>query len=140
MSPRIRQIGCLAALTIGAGVVVWIASEIIPRSRYGYTSERIRSKIASLRERRPADVDAKRWEDSVGWATTASCNILFSEEHTPYESMRQFENDLDAKLREDVNIDTLKWIGERLGKTGPHGARYFPTVQWWEQWEAIQAN
>jgi hypothetical protein len=54
--------------------------------------------------------------------------------------MRQFENDLDAKLKEDVDIDTLKWIGERLAKTGPNGAQYFPKVRWWEQWEAIQSG
>src|SRR5262245_5625588 len=136
MSPRIRQICCLAALAMGAGVVVWIASEIIPRSRYGYASERIRSKIASLRQRRPADVDAKQWDECVDWAVTAHCNICFSEGHTSFQEMRRFEADLDEKREGPVDLNTLKWIGERLERTGPHGQQYFVKVRWWEEWEA----
>jgi hypothetical protein len=111
---------------------VWIASEIIPRSRYGYASERIRSKIASLRERRPADVDAKQWDECVGWAVTAHCNICFSEGHTSFQEMRRFEADLDEKLKGDVGPDTLKWTLDRLAATGPTGERYI--VRFREQW------
>jgi hypothetical protein len=140
MQVRPGQIGCAAILLLGATFLAWAVVEIVPRSRYGYTARRINDKICALADRRPANVDANRWEDSVAWASIASCNILFSEDHTPYESMAQFETDLDAKLKEDVDIDTLKWIGERLAKTGPTGARYFPKVRWWEQWETIQSG
>src|SRR5437879_6531446 len=110
MSPRSRQIGCLAALVVCAGAIAWIASEIIPRSRYGYTSRRIHAKIRSLTDRRPADIDAKTWELCVDWAVNAHANICFSENHTSYQAMCRFEKDMDEKLNGDVGPDTIKWI------------------------------
>ena len=140
MPDRARQIGCFAVLVLGAAVLIWAASEIIPKSRYGYGARRINEKICSLRERRPADVSTKLWEDGVAWASIAHCNICFSEEHTKYSEMLRFERDLDEKLKGSINLNTLKWIGERAAQTGPNGEQYMVKVKWREQWEGtVQA-
>ena len=133
MPLQTRQIRCFTGLAIVVGVLSWAASEIIPKSRYGYAARRINAKISSLRERRPADVSEKLWDESVAWASIAHCNICFSEGHTKYSEMIRFEHDLDETLKSPVDLDTLKWIGERLEKTGPHGQQYFVKVGWWEQ-------
>jgi hypothetical protein len=136
-----RRIGCFAVLALVAAVFTWAASEIIPRSRYGHAAQRINKKICLLRERRPPDVSEKLWEDCVAWASTAHCNICFSEGHTKYEGMLRYGEDLDEKLKGEVDLDTLKWIGQRLEKTGPHGQQYFAKVKWWEQWQStLRAN
>ena len=132
-----QQTGCFAVLVLVAGALAWSAAEIFPLSRYSLRSRRINEKICSLRDRRPADVSEKVWEECVAWASIAHCNICFSEGHTTYEAMLRYEEDLDEKLKGQVDLDTLKWIGERLEKTGPQGQQYFVKVKWWEQWESM---
>jgi hypothetical protein len=139
MSHRTRQIGYLAALIVGICVVTWIASEIVPRSRYGYTSRRITEKIRSLRDRKPADVDAALWNECVDWAVSAHGNTCFSEEHTSYAEMHRFETELDEQLKRDVGPNTLRWVFDRLEATGPAGKRYIAKFrdQWTDSLNAI---
>ena len=59
-----------------------------------------------------------------GRVVTAYGNICFSPEHTVTVEMYRLRDDLDKKLASGVHLDTLKWIWNRLGKTGPHGKRY----------------
>ena len=79
----------------------------------GHRSHRINEKICSLQERRPANVTAEAWSDCVAWASIAHCNICFSEEHTSYEAMCRFEEQLDDQLRGEVDLNTFAWIGDR---------------------------
>ncbi len=39
------------------------------------------------------------------------------------------------KLKEDVDLTTIEWIGERLAETGPHGQQYMK--KWREQWKRM---
>ena len=101
--------------------------------RYNRGSHRINQKILALEGRRPADVSAKLWDECIAWASIAHGNICFSEEHASYRAMCRFEEQLDEKLKEDVSLSTIAWIGERLAETGPHGQQYMRT--WRKQWE-----
>lgn len=114
----------VACFVIAAGVLIWIASEIIPRSRYGNVTGRINEKICSLIERSPNGVDEKDWIECVMWASIAHCNICFSEGHTSFEAMRRFERELDEELQGHVGPDTMRWIFGRLAATGPTGHTY----------------
>jgi hypothetical protein len=141
MSQRIQQIGWFAALAIVAAVLAWGAAKVIPLRRYNLRSQSINAKICALQERRPVNVSEKLWEDCIAWTSIAHCNVCFSEGHTKYEAMLRYEQDLDEKLKGQVDLDTLKWIGARLEKSGPHGQHYFVKVKWWEQWEStLRAN
>lgn len=137
MSHRSWQIASFVSLAFIAAVLAWAASEIIPRSRYGYAARRINAKIGLLGDRRPADVSEKVWEQCVAWASIAFCNVCASEGHTPYTEMSRLEHDLDEKVKGPVDVSTLKWIGERVAQTGPNGERYMVKMGWREQWERI---
>ena len=49
--------------------------------------------------------------------------------------MCRFEEQLDEKLKGEVDLATIEWIGECLAETGPHGRQYMET--WRESWESI---
>lgn len=121
---------------IGLSSALWLATEAYSLRRYNLQSRRINDTICTLRERKPPNVSEKLWEDCVAWASIAHCNVCFSESHTKYTAMLEYEKDLDDKLKGPVDLGTMKWIGERLEKTGPHGQQYFVKVNWWQQWEA----
>jgi hypothetical protein len=136
---RIRHkqlIGFLPLLILGIGLLAWFGPKAISMARYNHCSLRIRQKIEALDGRRPAAVKPKLWEESVGWLATAHCNICFSEEHASYEAMCRFEKQLDEKLKVDVDLGTIEWIGDRLAETGTHGQRYM--TDWKIQWNALQ--
>jgi hypothetical protein len=85
---------------------------------------RMDSTIRYLRPTQPAAMNPSVWECAHGWVVTAYVNICFSPEHTATGEMYRLRDDLDKKLASGVDLDTLKWIWNRLGKTGPHGKRY----------------
>lgn len=132
---KTTKIGCLILLVVGIGMFVWIVSNAVPLMKYSQRSRRINDTIRSLEQRRPANVDAELWQECIAWASTAHGNICFSEGHTSYSSMCRFEEQLDEKLKEEVDIDTIEWIGERLAETGPNGQQYM--TKWQKQWQAI---
>jgi hypothetical protein len=129
---RIAKYGCLPLLILAVGMAAWFAWTAIPLMRYNQRSHKINEKIKSLEAQRPPDVGADLWNECVAWASIAHCNICFSEEHTTYEAMSGFEQQLDEKLKEPVDLPTIVWIGERLAETGPHGQQYMK--KWREKW------
>jgi hypothetical protein len=129
-----RKLVGLALLILAIGSLLWMASVVVPLARYNQRSQRINGKINSLELRRPANVSVESWRNCIAWASIAHCNICFSEEHTTYEAMCRFEEQLDNKLKGDVDQNTIAWIGDRLTETGPHGQQYM--TKWWEQWKA----
>ena len=80
--------------------------------------------VRQLRDRRPPDVNANTWEYATGWAITASCNVCCSSEGVTLEELKRFRADLEERLRGPVDLATVDWIWERLGRTGPHGRKY----------------
>jgi hypothetical protein len=124
----------LLASIVGIAMLVAVLY-VASMGRYNRRSHRMNEKICSWEKRRPANLSAELWSECIAWASIAQGNICFSEEHTSYEAMCRFEKQLDEKLSEDVDLTTLKWIGDRLAETGPHGQRYMS--RWTEQWNAI---
>jgi hypothetical protein len=125
-------------LVLAVAFLLWAVFRIAPEIRYNQRSRRINQKIWELETRRPHDISEKMWTECVAWASIAHANICFSERHASYQAMCDFEKQLDEKLKEDVNLSTIKWIGERLAETGPRGQKYMTTTtQWWKQWDGI---
>lgn len=50
--------------------------------------------------------------------------------------MCHFDEQLDEKLKGNVDLGTIEWIGERLAETGPHGQQYM--AKWRKQWQDMQ--
>jgi hypothetical protein len=126
--------GFLPLVILLAGASVWIGLKAIPMKQYSQRSFRIHEKIMALRDRRPASVSPQVWEECVGWIVTAQGNICFSEEDASYRAMARFEEQLDEKLKGDVDLGTIEWIGDRLAETGPRGQQYI--ANWRDQWRA----
>jgi hypothetical protein len=80
--------------------------------------------IRYLEPSEPSTVDPTVWENARGATITAYANVCFSTGHVSMAEMYRLRRDLDAKLKGQVDLDTLIWIWERLGKTGPHGESY----------------
>lgn len=116
-SRRLLIVGlCLAFLAIACCV-----GAIAPKYRYSHRYHRILNKLQALQEQRPEGVDAQSWNECTAWASIGFANICFSKPHTSYEAMSRFEDQLDEKLKEKVDLATIAWIGDRLAETGPHG-------------------
>ena len=138
---RVRHpllLGFLPLLILLVGSLVWSVPRWVSLTRHVHCSQRIIKKIRSLEERRSATVSPRLWEECVGWAVTAHCNVCFSEEHASYEAMCRFEEQLDERLKEEIDLGTIEWIGDRLAETGPHGQQYM--ANWREQWKALQES
>jgi hypothetical protein len=91
---------------------------------YHYEQRATLELMRQLRDRRPVGVDADRWEYASGWAITAYCNICFSPGYVPLDELKRFRTELEERLREPVDLTTIDWVWERLGKTGAHGQKY----------------
>lgn len=122
-------------IVIIVGALVWGGPKWMAIKKHNQCAGRIDAKIRALIERRPATIIPQHWEKSVGWAVTANCNILCYK-NTTYDAMRRFEEQLDEKLREDVDPATIEWIGDRLSETGLYGRSYM--TNWRAQWKALQ--
>ena len=106
--------------------------------RYNHKSGQIQEKINTLRSQKPDSISEEMWNECLDWAGIAHVNICFSERHAPYEALCRFEKQLDEKLKQQIDLSTIEWIGKRLEETGPHGHRYMNTsTQWWKEWEYI---
>jgi hypothetical protein len=132
---RIRRrtllLGLLAVVLVG-GPLTWFLWNAVPMMRYIQRSRRIiNQKIIALEGRRPANVAPELWSECVAWASIAYCNTCFSEEHASYQAMCRFEQQLDEKLKGDVDLTTFVWIADRLAETGPRGKEYIS--RWREQ-------
>lgn len=123
-------------LMIGVILATGMAIDFYSKARFYRVYHRINEKVISLFDRRPPEVSPESWEKAVAWAGIAAGNILFSETYTSYEAMCKFETQLDEKLKGEIGIETMHWIGKRLEETGPSGDRYMNTsIKWWKQWD-----
>jgi len=138
MGISVKLIIVIVAVLIVAGFLSGPVYRLVSERRYNMRSQAINKKIIALESRNPKNISEKMWSECVAWASIAHVNICFSERHTSYQAMCDFENRLDEKLKTEVDLSTIEWIGKRLAETGPHGQRYMTvTVKWWKQWEGI---
>jgi hypothetical protein len=103
---------------------------IVPAARISAYSRLYRQLDDRVRALNPSDpllVDPAAWDCAHGWAVTALANVCFSPEHVGFDEMRRLSDDLDVKLRGQVDLKALAWLWDRLGTTGPHGKEYTDT-------------
>ena len=80
--------------------------------------------IRNLQPTDPASVTPAVWDCVRGATITAYDNVCVGPEHVSITEMIRLREDLDRKLKGKVDLDTLVWIWERLGQTGPTGKDY----------------
>ena len=79
--------------------------------------------IRNLRPTDPRTVSPAAWEDSLDATVTAYAAVFSRPEFVATEAMYRLHDDLDEKLKGKVDLHTLFWIVDRLGRAGPHGER-----------------
>ena len=73
----------------------------------------------------PTWTPRRRGSGRLTGPVTAYCNVCFSPEHVTLEELqRSFNTDVEERLRSPVDLTTLDWVWDRLGRTGPHGRSY----------------
>jgi hypothetical protein len=87
-------------------------------------ARQVDTSIRSLRPTQPNFTGSGTWNCAHGWVITAYGNICFSPEHTATSEMYRFRADVEKKLNSGIDLETLKWIWNRLSETGPRGKRY----------------
>lgn len=80
--------------------------------------------VLQLRDRQPADVNQDTWNWATTWAVNAYGNVCYSPEAVSIDELKQFRADLEEQLRGPVDLATVDWIWNRLGRTGPYGLSY----------------
>jgi hypothetical protein len=114
-------------MTIVALLALPMAFCLVPVGRlteWRRVHKRLDDKIRYLKPSDPSGVDPAVWDNALGATITAYGNVCFSTGHVSIPEMYRLQDDLDAKLKGKVDLDTLIWIWERLGETGPAGKDY----------------
>jgi hypothetical protein len=122
--PSRRRVYSLVALALGSACVIPAALWVFRLREYVQEQRAGRELVVQLQHGRPADIDPETWEWATNWAITAYCNVCFSPEHVSLEELRRFNADLEERLRGPVDLETVHWVWDRLGRTGPHGKSY----------------
>ena len=82
----------------------------------------IRGAILPFESRVPVGVNPSVWACAVRETYTALFNICFAWDPPPsIEELYRLRNDLRAKLRDPVDIQSLEWIWDRVAHMGPAG-------------------
>lgn len=121
-----RRISITGALAIVAGTAVLLSLCIIPTGRQmewrGLQSE-MQTTLRNLRPSRPP-VSQATWNCAHGWVTNAYGNVIVVQGVPTTAEMYRLRDDLETKLKGSHDLNTLKWLWNRLGETSPHGKRY----------------
>lgn len=115
----------MLALVAFVGLLLWfIFIPLRQQLEWARVARQMDATIRYLKPTEPNAVGSGEWDCAHAWVVTAYCNICFSTEHTTTAEMYRLRDDLDRKLTGPVNLETLKWIWDRLGETGHHGKQY----------------
>lgn len=127
-----KLIGC--CLTF-AGVVIACAAiwdrSLGPHIEQHRWAVRIEAKLRELRFKRPPNIARGSWEFLVGWTINLSVNCSpVRREGVTSRDNEQFLQELERKLEEGPQFETIDWIWDeyvRLTKDGQHYDRFRPT-------------
>jgi len=100
---------------------------IVPIGRYAEwvrVMRQTRTMIENARPSSSAAVNPVAWDGAHGWVLNAYANICASPEHVSTEEMYLLREDVQEKLTTASDFETLLWIWNRLGETGPAGKHY----------------
>jgi hypothetical protein len=132
MASKAKLIGCALVF---AGVVIGCAAlwdrgpgPMIEQHRW---AARVEAKLWELRSKRPPNIARGSWAFLVGWTInlSANCSAVRREGVTSRDN-EQFLQELERKLEEGPEFETIDWIWDeyiRLTKGGQHYDRYRPT-------------
>jgi mannose-6-phosphate isomerase-like protein (cupin superfamily) len=121
---RRRRLVWLTALVLVTACVTPAVLWVLGQLEHFRERQAGRDLVVQLQQRRPADVDAQTWEWATNWAVTAYGNVCASPEHVSLEELRRFNTDLAERLLGPVDLATVDWVWDHLGRTGPHGRSY----------------
>lgn len=128
-----KSIGCWLGIAAFIGIAMYlvipVVMHVIELKSYYRLHDSTRKLIDAWSEKRPSDVPPKAWEHATDWTKNAFDNIFFSPSDTSFSELEKFRADLEVKLKEKANLETVDWIWKRLAETGPHGKRYVEQYQ-----------
>lgn len=83
----------------------------------------IRDAIRSLEARRPPDVTPQAWQAAVFWTQNLHGNSMVPFEASDHQ-IKVFQEDLNQRLSQPIDLDTIYWIWDEYAKLTPAGKRY----------------
>jgi hypothetical protein len=124
--PRLRltlRVSLIIIATLSALLAFIIKPIISERNRRNYRykyvamATEILYAIVALEKRVPNGVDPSNWKSAVQETAIAHYNTCWCSHPPTIEELDRLRNDLDARLRRPVDIQTLLWIWDRLART-----------------------
>ena len=103
----------------------WVGWQMATWHAYCQESQRTWNTLhTTLRERRPPNISQHEWDEGVDWAVNAHTNTFIGPEGASFQSMKQFGDQLDDKLKNEVDFSIFDWIWDQLEQAGPAGKQY----------------
>jgi hypothetical protein len=122
-----KSLGVAAIVSVMIISLTLCAMPVLMHSEWIRIYRQIESSINHLQPTNPKAIDPKQWECARGAIKTALCNLTPG--NTSNAEMAQLRDDLESKLTEEIDLDTMWWIWERIGGTGPFGKQYIERFQ-----------
>jgi hypothetical protein len=130
----------LLALVLTFGLVP-LLKEIERRRRateYGQVAGGMTSAIFALENQAPRGVNPAKWKSAVKLTAVAHFNAFHLWHPPPMLELYRLRDELMAKLRGPVDIQTLEWTWARIARTGIDGKRI--TDQYQREFEECLAG
>ncbi len=118
-----RNVGCVLLACGLTSAVAWLGWPVYKSVAYTRMTYDVLDRIDSLKTKRPANITAERWEDAVGWARTAVCNVPVGGPEDP-APMRQFRHDLHERIVAGDSLGVLRWIWSELERQNASARDY----------------
>lgn len=114
----------LVFIVFVTAATVFYVKKVRPITVYWSLVNTVSDEILSFSQKRPANVDAKQWEEAVGWTMNIYGNVSMMTDECDMPFLQRFRTSLQKKANRGVDFDTLKWIWDELAKAGPRAADY----------------
>ena len=88
-----------------------------------YVADAMTSAIFALENHAPHGVNPAKWKSAVELTAVAHFNAFHLWHPPPMEELYRLREELVAKLRGPVGIQTLEWTWARIARTGIDGKR-----------------
>jgi hypothetical protein len=109
-----------AIIAVCCAAAVAIKQSIVGRNHY---ASKLGVHIDSLYGRRPANLNAARWDCMVDWTHNLHCNSLIAFQTSTAE-IASFEARLDERLSGKVDVATIEWIWDEYANVCRGGQAY----------------
>lgn len=88
-------------------------------------NEKIIAKLESAKTQTPVEVSAEKWLFVVSWTQTAMPNVFYSPDYiVDQKKFETFQEELDAKLRNEIDLATIDWIWSNIRNLSKNGQTY----------------